>query len=229
MNLDLTSISFVDAIIVVLLILGAMSGLRRGLVKQAVLLVGLVAILIMSFYIRVPVSTYMYKHLPFFSFGGLFKGVSVLNIILYEVIAFLIVFSILYLVLRVLLKISGLIENILKATIILGFFSRIGGMIVGILESYIIVFILLFILSQPFIRVTGLELSVLTEPILTKTPIMSDAVKNTKTAVDEIMDLKDTYKNDGKNFNEKAIELFIKYEIVTEENIEYLREKGKLD
>jgi hypothetical protein len=43
------------------------------------------------------------------------------------------------------------------------------------------------------------------------------------------MDLKDTYKNDGKNFNEKAIELFIKYEIISEENINYLREKGKIE
>ena len=113
--MDLTQISIVDALIVVLLILGIMGGLRRGLIKQAVLLVGLVAILVISFYLRGPISTYMYKHLPFFSFGGLFKGVSVLNILLYEVIAFLIVFSILYLVLRILLKISGIIESILKA------------------------------------------------------------------------------------------------------------------
>ena len=227
--MDLTSISIVDAMIVVLLILGAMSGLRRGLIRQAVLLVGLVAILVISFYIRVPISTFLYKHLPFFSFGGMFKGVSVLNILLYEVIAFLVVFSVLYLVLRVLLKISGLIESILKATIILGFFSRIGGMIVGFIESYIIVFIILFVLSQPFIDVKGLELSKLKEPILTKTPIMSDSVKNTKKVMDEIGNLKETYKNNSKDFNEEAIKLFIKYDIVTEENIEYLRQKGKLD
>ena len=182
--MDLTAISIVDAMIVVLLILGTMSGLRRGLIKQAVLLVGLVAILVIAFYFRVPISTYMYKHLPFFSFGGLFKGVSVLNILLYEVIAFLIVFSVLYLVLRILLKITGIIESILKATIILGFFSRIGGAIVGFIESYIIVFIILFILSQPFVNVTGLELSKFREPILTKTPIMSDAVKNTKNKIE---------------------------------------------
>ena len=38
-----------------------------------------------------------------------------------------------------------------------------------------------------------------------------------------------TYKNNGKEFNQKAIELFIKYDIVSEENINYLREKGKLE
>lgn len=227
--MDLTQISIVDALIVVLLILGIMGGLRRGLIKQAVLLVGLVAILVISFYLRGPISTYMYKHLPFFSFGGLFKGVSVLNILLYEVIAFLIVFSILYLVLRVLLKISGIIESILKATIILGFFSRIGGAIVGFIESYIIVFIILFIINQPFVNIKGVEESKLTNTILNKTPILSPAVKDTKKVIDEIYNLKDTYKNNGKEFNQKAIELFIKYDIVSEENINYLREKGKLE
>ena len=227
--MDLTQISIVDALIVVLLILGIMGGLRRGLIKQAVLLVGLVAILVISFYLRGPISTYMYKHLPFFSFGGLFKGVSVLNILLYEVIAFLIVFSILYLVLRILLKISGIIESILKATIILGFFSRIGGAIVGFIESYIIVFVILFIINQPFVNIKGLEESKLMNTILTKTPVMSASVKDTKKVVDEIYGLKETYKNNGKEFNEKAIELFIKYDIVSEENINYLREKGKLE
>ena len=227
--MDLTQISIVDALIVVLLILGIMGGLRRGLIKQAVLLVGLVAILVISFYLRGPISTYMYKHLPFFSFGGLFKGVSVLNILLYEVIAYLIVFSILYLVLRILLKISGIIESILKATIILGFFSRIGGAIVGFIESYIIVFVILFIINQPFVNIKGLEESKLMNTILTKTPVMSASVKDTKKVVDEIYSLKETYKNNGKEFNEKAIELFIKYDIVSEENINYLREKGKLE
>lgn len=227
--MDLTQVSIVDALIVVIFILGIMGGLRRGLIKQAVLLVGLVAILVISFYLRGPISTFMYKHLPFFSFGGLFKGVSVLNILLYEVIAFLIVFSVLYLVLRVLLKISGLIEGILKATIILGFFSRIGGAIVGFIESYIIVFIILFIINQPFVNIKGVEESKLSNVILTKTPVMSGAVKNTKKVIDEIYNLEDVYKNNGKDFNEKAIELFLKYDIVSEENINYLREKGKLE
>ena len=35
--------------------------------------------------------------------------------------------------------------------------------------------------------------------------------------------------DNGKEFNEKAIELFIKYDIVSDENINYLREKGKLE
>ena len=119
--------NILDAVIIIFFIVGILAGFRRGVIKQTVLLVGIVIILVLSFYLRVPISTFLYKHLPFFSFGGLFKGVSVLNILLYELIAFLVVFSILYLILRVLLKLSGLLEKILKATIILGFFSKIAG------------------------------------------------------------------------------------------------------
>ena len=72
-------ISLLDALIIILLILGIMGGLRRGVIKELVLLVGLVAALVFSFYLRVPVSTFLYKHLPFFNFHGIFKGVSALN------------------------------------------------------------------------------------------------------------------------------------------------------
>lgn len=220
--------NILDAVIIIFLMVGILAGVRRGFIKQTVLLVGLVVVLVLSFHLRVPISTFLYKHLPFFGFAGIFKGVSVLNILLYELIAFLVVFSVLYLILRIVLKITGLIEGILKATIILGFFSKIAGAIVGFLEGYIITFVLLFVFSQPFIKVTGIEDSKLADRILTNTPFMSSAVSNIKGVIDEVEELSNIYKNNSKEFNNKAVEVFLKYNIVTEENIEYLREKGKL-
>lgn len=220
--------NILDAIIIVFLLIGALAGFRRGLIKQAVLLVGLIACLILSFYIRVPVSTFMYKNLPFINFGGIFQGISVLNILLYEVIAFLLVFSVLYLVLRVLLGISGLIEKLLRATIILGFFSRIGGMIVGAIESYVIIFIILFVANLPFLDIRGLENSKFADKILTNTPVLSDMTGSFRKVTDEIEEIVESYKGKDVNFNEKTIEILIKYDIVSEENINMLKEKGKL-
>lgn len=220
--------NILDAVIIIFFIVGILAGFRRGVIKQTVLLVGIVIILVLSFYLRVPISTFLYKHLPFFSFGGLFKGVSVLNILLYELIAFLVVFSILYLILRVLLKLSGLLEKILKATIILGFFSKIAGGIVGFIESYIIIFVILFVFSQPFIKVTGIEDSKISNFILDKTPVMSSVVGDLKIVFEEIDDLSIKYKNDSKSFNEDTIKLFIKYDIVSEDNVKYLKDKGKI-
>ena len=221
--------NILDALIIIFLILGIMAGLRRGFIKQIVLLVGLIAILVISFYLKNPVATFLYKHLPFFKFSGIFKGVSILNILIYEVIAFLLVFSVLYLVLRIILKITGLIESLLKATIILGFVSKILGGIVGLIEAYIFIFILLFITTQPFVNLSGVEDSVVASKILEYTPIMSSATRNTRKVIKEISDLSDTYKKDGKEFNKKSIDLFIKYNIISEENVEYLRQKGKIE
>lgn len=217
-----------DALIIILIIVCAMGGMRRGLIKQSVLLVGLVVAIVVSFYLRVPVSTFMYKNLPFINFGGAFQGISVLNILLYELIAFLLVFSVIYLILRVLLKISGLIEKLLKATIILGFFSKIGGAIVGAIEGYLIIFIMLFIFNQPFIKISGVENSKLSPWILENTPFMSGAIENTKKVIEEVSVLSDKYRDDKITFNEEAITLFIKYDIITNENVELLKEKGKL-
>ncbi len=221
--------NILDAVIIILLILGIMGGFKRGFIKETVLLIGLVAVLVISYYLKNPVATFFYKHLPFLNFNGIFKGVTIINILLYEVIAFLAVFSVLYLVLRLLLKVTGLIESLLKATIILGFFSKIAGGIVGFIESYIIVFIILFIFNQPFIRVTGIEDSKIANFMLNHTIIMSSAVENTNKAVSEIYEISKIYKNDSKEFNKQAINLFIKYSIITEENVNYLRKKGKIE
>lgn len=217
-----------DAVIIVCFIIGIMAGIRRGMFKQAALLIGLVITLYLAFRLRTPIATFMYKVLPFFSFNGTFKGISVLNILLYEILAFVIIFSILYLILRIILKLTGLLEKLLKATIVLGFFSSIGGAILGFIESYVIVFILLFIFSQPFIKIKGMEESWLSNKILDSTPIMSDEIKNTRAAINEIYEIAETYKNDKDTFNKKSIELFIKYGIITEENVNILIEKGKL-
>ena len=221
--------NIVDAIIIVCLILGIMTGLRRGLIREVVFLVGVVLSIIISFYLRTPISTFMYKVLPFFSFSGIYSGVTILNILLYEVIAFLIVFSLLYLILRIILKITGLIEMILKATIILGIFSRIGGAIVGLIEAYVLLFIFLFIMSQPFLNIKGLNDSVLANKILDSTPIMSDAVEDTRNAITEVYELTEEYRTDKKRFNEETIKLFLKYDIITPENVEILRKRGKID
>ncbi len=221
-------VNIVDAIIVVLLLFCILGGIRRGFIKETLLLCGLVIIVVISWIFRVPVATSLYKHLPFFGFKGMFRGISVLNILLYELIAFLAVFCILAIILSILLKISGIIEKILKATIILGIFSRIGGAIIGFIEGYIIVFIILFIMNQPFIHISGIEGSKLSSFILNNTPVMSKTTIKTRDAIKEIYEITDKYKDDKKELNKNMIDIFIKYDIISTENVNYLREKGKI-
>ncbi len=221
--------NIVDAIIIICIILGAMGGIRRGFVKETVYLLGIILVLVISFHLKDYLATFMYKYLPFFNFHGVFEGVSALNILVYELVAFLVVFSVIYLILRIILKLTGLIELILRATVILGFFSKIGGAILGAIEGYIIVFVILFTLSQPFININGLDKSKLSNYILNNTPFMSKATKSIRNVIYEIDELSNKYKTDKKEFNKETIELFIKYDIISDDNIKLLREKGKID
>ena len=53
------------------------------------------------------------KYLPFFNFGGVFEGITSINILMYDMISFIIVFIILYCLLNILGALLGLIEGIL--------------------------------------------------------------------------------------------------------------------
>ena len=61
-----------DIIIIMIILFGAIVGFKRGIIKQSVITVGMIFVLILSFILKNPVSSIMYEHLPFFSFGGLF-------------------------------------------------------------------------------------------------------------------------------------------------------------
>ncbi len=220
--------NILDAVIIIILLVGALSGFRRGVITEAVLLVGLVFVSILAFYIRVPVSTYMYSNFPFFGLKGIFSGISAINILIYELIAFLLVFSVLYIILRIVLKITGVIEKVLDATIILGIVSKIGGVILGVLESYICIFIILFIGTQPLFNVRGMEDSKLAPIVLKSTPIMTKATSKLSKVTEEIYSLAEEYKGNKESFNDEAVDLFLKYDIITQENVDLLKAKGKL-
>ena len=70
-----------DIIIIMIILFGAIVGFKRGIIKQSVITVGMILVLILSFILKNPVSSIMYEHLPFFSFGGLFENLAVLNIL----------------------------------------------------------------------------------------------------------------------------------------------------
>lgn len=217
-----------DAIIVIIFILGIMWGIRNGVIKSTVSLLGTILCLIIAFTFKNSLSSVFYKNLPFFELNGVFEGVSVINIVIYELIAFLVIFILCNVILKVLIKVTGIIEKIFKLTIVLGFFSKMLGAVVGFIQSYIIVFIFLFIFTQPFITIIGIEDSWLSDKILNSTFLLSDSVKNTRDAINEIYELNNDYKNDKKLYNKKALELLVDYDIIDEGNVKILKEKGKL-
>jgi len=223
--------NIVDVIIIIFLALGALAGFSRGFTKQLLSSLGLILVVVLAFILKNPVSVFLYENLPFFKFGGIFKGVTVLNILVYEVLAFFLVLAILLAILRILLFVSGIFEKLLTITIVLGIPSKILGAILGVLENFIIVFIILYVLSLPFFNIKGLDESKLKDKILTKTPILSTYVDESIEVVDEFLELKDKYETavDPNAFNLEALDLFLKHKIVTIESVEKLIEQNKLE
>ena len=222
--------SIVDIIILIFLACGALLGFKRGFTRQLVSLVGIFVIIILSYVFKNPVSIFLYNTLPFFNFGGIFKDITVLNILVYEVIAFFVVFFVLTVAFKILVKITNVFEKILKATIILGIPSKILGAILGVIQNLIYTFIILYILSLPTFNLTIIKDSKVGNLILDKTPILNKIANKTLSVFNQVVELKeefDTTTNVGK-YNQKTLNIMIDSGVITEENAKKLIEKGKI-
>ncbi len=222
--------NILDALIILLIVFSALIGFKRGFTKELVSFLGFFVIVIVAFILKNPISEVLYENMPFFSFGGLFKGVTALNIIVYEVIAFFIVVAIATIIFRVLVFATSIFEKLLKMTIILGFPSKILGMIIGAVEGFVWSFIILYILSLPVFNIKEIDNSKLVGAILENTPVLSAFTKDFKEALDEFGSLKEKYEieNNTEEFNYSTLDVLLKYKIVSVQSVEKLNQKGKL-
>lgn len=220
----------IDVAVVLMILCAGVVGFKRGFFKEIVMTVGLLLVYIISFTLKNPLANWMSLNLPFFNFGGVFKGATALNIILYQALAFIIIFSLVMILFRIILKLTGWLEKILNFTIILGIPSKILGFIVGVIEGYILMFVFLFVLSLPFLRIDVVEQSKLREPILNSSPVLSNIVGTTNDAVNDIYKL-------GKNFadsedtdylNNEIVRILLEYNVVDQDYINKLVQSGKL-
>ena len=226
------SLNIVDGIIILLLVLGFVSGFKRGVVKQGVLTLGTILIVVLAFLFKNPLSMMLYKHFPFFTVGIL-KNYSILNILLYELISFFILLSIFALILAIIIKISGVIEKFLRSTVILALPSRICGGVLGMIEFYIFAYILLLIITMPIFTISSskpITESKYKDTILNNTLIMSYLSSDIVNSVNEINELLEYEDKLGtNNFNCKALNIFVDNNIISKESISYLRKNNKID
>lgn len=227
------TLNILDVVIVLFILMGGIIGMKRGVIKQGVMTIGMIVVIVLSFLLKNPVSALMYKYFPFFSFGGLLKNLSVLNILLYEVIAFALVFGILSAILIILIKISSIFEKLLKFTIVLAIPSKILGFFLGLIEYYLVVFIIMFILSSPTFQTENFDFineSKLKGVVLNNTFGLSGMLNNTLDTFNDINNLikeKDKYSDD--EFNCKALNTMIENKLLDSKSADYLSSKGKIN
>ncbi len=223
------SLTIVDVLIILIIILGAVIGFKNGAIKEGVKFIGIIVVVILAFAFKDDLMVFMYEHLPFYNFFGLIRGLSAINILLYQVLAFLIIFAALTFVLRVLLVITGLIEWLLKLTVFLGGISKVVGIFVGALEYYVYVFVALFILTTPALNLKYVEESKIGNSILQNTPILTNMTDNTINVYTEVWDtIKNREDKTNEEINKEILITLLDNKLIKVESAKRLIESNKI-
>lgn len=222
-----------DAVCILIILLYVVLGFKRGVIKSGVQLIGTIAVLIISFSLKNILANFLMKTLPFYNFPGIFQGISAMNILIYELISFIVIFVLLYCVLNILLTASGLIEKLLKATIVLAIPSKILGAVVGLVEGLIMTFLIVLILYHIPATESLIHESRVSRIILERTPIIANVSAGTTQALQEIMDILEEAETkesteDREYINFEVMNILIKYKVITAEEAQELVDSDKI-
>lgn len=221
-----------DVGIILLFIMFLIIGFKKGVIKELVALIGIIIVFIVSFSIKGALGNILCIFLPFFKFTGTIAGITTINILLYQTIAFMIVFSILLSVYAIALKISKFLQKLVNLTIVLWLPSKFLGSIVSFVKGYIVLFAVFLVLMIPLKNQPIFYESSIINFVLYKTPILSSSTNNYTTAITEIYDLgfslsKKEISSD--EANSKALNIMLKYNVVDKSTVENLIKLHKLD
>ena len=216
------------SVVIILLILSCgLLGSKRGILKELVIIVGTIVIFVIAFFLKDVLAGFFCEYLPFFNLRIPLGNLISLNIIFYQLIAFLLIVIVLRLVLQILIDVTGIFSKIINATIILALPNKLLGFAVGILEGYILMFIILNVIAIPM---SGSELfmsSGVRQFIVNDSPVLKDSLGGLNYAIEDVLSLSSS---DDRNTNDlKVIDIMLKYKTVSVEFMDNVKETGKLD
>lgn len=218
--------NIIDILVWLLLISGFLVGFKSGVLKQGANLVAFILTLILAFLTKGIVADLLYKFLPFIDFAGVVS----LNLILYETVALIIMVLIFWTIIRYILKAVGILDKILKATIVLNLPLKLLGAILGFVEYYIFTFFLLFLLAQPQLVTTSMvNESKTADAILNKSP-MTGMVATQLDVFKKVGNLtKRVEASKVAETNYQIVDILLSTKYVKVDTIKYLVENKKLD
>ena len=221
-----------DVGIILLLIMFLIVGFKNGVIREAFALIGIIAVFILSFVFKGLLGNLMCIILPFFKLSGVIEGFSVINILIYQIIAFMLVFAILLTIYEIFLKISKFIQKLVNLTIILILPSKLLGAVVSLIKGVIVLFAVFIVLMIPLKNSELFTGSTMVNQILYKTPILSQSSNNFIKTVEEIYNLAEKVSNKKISTNAANLELLdmmLKHKIVNKSTVESLVKLHKLD
>lgn len=221
-----------DVGIILLLIMFLIVGFKNGVIREAFSLIGIIAVFILSFVFKGLLGNLMCIILPFFKLSGVIEGFSVINILIYQIIAFMLVFAILLTIYEIFLKISKFIQKLVNLTIILILPSKLLGAVVSLIKGVTVLFAVFIVLMIPLKNSELFTGSTMVNQILYKTPILSQSSNNYINTVEEIYNLAEKVSNKKISTNAANLELLdmmLKHKIVNKSTVESLVKLHKLD
>lgn len=223
--------NILDYLILIIIILGALYGYKRGFIGSLINFVGTIVVIILAFYLKNPISVFLYEHFPFFKISGFYSGISVYNILIYEGISFLITLSILSFVFKIISKITGLVGKLTLGIFSEGLIGKLLGLIFGFFQGFLIAFFICFLFSTFANTAKIYQDSKYGNRIVSKTPFLSNIVEKTYLSIKNVYDITLEYQNsnDKEEANKKCLEVLLKYEIISKESAEKLNNNGKLN
>ena len=219
----------IDFISLAVIILFIVLGYKRGVIKTGIQFIGLLAVLVLSFAFKVYLANFLMKYLPFFDLAGSFKGITAINILIYNLLSFIFLFVIFYCLFSIILSLSDIVNKIVELAVVLEKPSKLLGAVVGLFEGVIIAFLMTFILfhvsfTQPLIG--GSKFSIV---LLERTPIIGTMAVPTTLVLEDINNI---IVNAGENeqtedLNFKVINTLIYHRYITRESAQELVDNNK--
>lgn len=222
--------NLIDVVSILIILLFGVIGFKKGVIKTLVQLVGTCAVLVLAFVFKDYLANFLMDLLPFFNFGGIFDGITSINILIYELISFVVIYILLYCVLSIIINLAGLVEKLLEITVILAIPSKILGGILGLIEGVIMAFMVTFILfhipaTEPI--VADSKFSII---LLERTPIIGSLAASSTQAlerIDEILEEMDE-NADREDVNFQVLHTLVYYNIISKEDAQKLIDDGKI-
>ncbi len=223
--------NIIDIIVILGIIFSGYIGMRKGFVKSLVSFVGIVLVFILAYFMKNPIADWLCMNLPFFNFTGSFKGATILNVIFYQIVAFIIMFSLFMAAYHVAVKLSGLVERLLKTSFLLAVPTKVGGMIIGVFEGIVISLIAIVILSLPVLKFDLIEKSAIRNYLYNVSPVIGNITGSMNDSVDEILELKEKFDSDDnkEEFNLRSLDIMLKHNAMKVSLAERLVNSGKLN
>lgn len=170
-----------DILIIILLLGGLITGFRRGLIVQLIHMTGFIIALIVAFSYYKTLAKKFVLWIPYPGVTASSKlSFAVEQLDLDETFYRLLAFVLIFLIVKFILQLFASMLDFLKYLPVLGFISRIAGAALGFVESYILIFLVLYVAAMlPMDFIQGiLGKSKLAGAMFEHTPLLSESVKN---------------------------------------------------